>query len=250
MRSRQGTVWASVMVGAVVVGTVVGTFTVPARNNPARGQQQDFSMAEFESQFPVTDVNKSEPADPDERARRRAKGKKYYSGMPITDSGNRITVSSEWDVYLPALPVSESDLILIGEVVDAQAYLSDDKTVVYSEFTVRVGEVLKNTSGGALAEGGSITADRQGGRVRFPSGRMTLQYVRGQGLPRVGRRYALFLTHDDQERGARIVTGYELRDGRVIPLDNPAGGRHPIATAYKDADETVLLHDLRAAIAR
>jgi hypothetical protein len=140
-------------------------------------------------------------------------------------------------------------LVLIGEVTDAQAYLTGDKEWVYSEFTLRVREVLKNTTALAVSEGGSLIADREGGRVRFPSGHITLQYVHGQGMPRVGRRYALFLTCDRQEQSSHVLTGYELRGGRVFPLDNPAGGQHPIATAYKDADETLFISDLRTAIA-
>lgn len=237
------------IISAVIVGGAIAAFSVPAQDNSARGKEQKSRMEEFESQFPITDVNKPEPADPDKRAKRRARGGKYYGGIPVTEGGKIVTIYSEWDVDLPALPVAKSDLILMGEIVDAQAYISNDTAAVYSEFTVRVGEVLKNTRGVTLAEGSSLAADRQGGRVRFPNGGTSLQYVQGQGLPRVGRRYVLFLTLTNQEQGAHILTGYELRGGRVFPIDNPAGGQHPIATVYKDADETSFLNDLRAAVA-
>jgi hypothetical protein len=42
-----------------------------------------------------------------------------------------------------ALPTHISNAVVIGEVTDAKAYLSEDRTSVYSEFTIRVGEVLK-----------------------------------------------------------------------------------------------------------
>lgn len=157
--------------------------------------------------------------------------------------------NTEWDIGLPALPVAKSDLVLIGEVTDAQAYLSNDKTAVYSEFTIRVDEALKNISNITLGQGSSLIAERQGGRVRFPSGHTTLQLVRGQGMLRVGRRYTLFLTHNNQDQSTSILTGYELRTGRVFPIDNPAGGQHPVASVYKEADETAFLNDLRAAVA-
>jgi hypothetical protein len=250
MRGYKKTSLLLLITSSVMVGTVIATFSVPAQNNSAPGKQQKFDRTEFENQFPVTDTTKPESSDPEKRARRRAKGKKYdYAGIPITESSDTLTVSSEWDVGLQALPVSKSDLVVIGVVTDAQAYLTNDKTGVYSEFTIRVDEVLKNAGNFTLTQGSTLVADRQGGRVRFPSGHTTIQFVRGQGMLRVGRRYTLFLTHNGQEENAHILTGYELVGGRVFPIDNPAGGQHPIATVYKEADELSFLSDLRAAIA-
>lgn len=235
---------------ALMVGTAIATWGIPAQDSSVPGKQQKFNRAEFESQFPVTDVNKPEPSDLDKRAKWQAKGKKYKRiGISITESSELITYNTEWDIGLPALPVSESDLIIMGEVTDAQAYVLEDKTWVYSEFTIRVDEILKNTGNVMLTKGSSLVADRDGGRVRFPSGHITLQYIAGQGMPRAGGRYALFLTRDGREQSTHILTGYELRGGHVFPIDNPAGGQHPIATAYRGAEESAFLNDLRAAIA-
>lgn len=251
MRGYERTSLVILIISAVMAGTVIAAFSVPAQDNPAHGKkQQQFDRAEFESQFPVTEVNKAAPSDPEKRAKWRARSKKYAGvGSRITERSNLITVNNEWDIGLPALPVAKSDLVVIGEVTDAQAYLSSEKDWVYSEFAIRVDEVLKNTLNVTITEGSSLIADRDGGCVRFPSGRTTLLYVSGQGMPRVGHRYALFLTHSDQEQGAHILTGYQLRGGRVFPIDNPAGGQHSIATKYKEANETFFLSDLRAAIA-
>lgn len=249
MRGHGRTSLVLVVLSAVMAGTVIAALSVPAQDDPARGQQQKFDEVEFESQFPVTDVNKPEPADPEKRAKWQAKSKKYAGvGLRITERAELVTVTLELGIGPAALPVSLSDAVVIGEVTDAQAYLSSEKDWVYSEFTIRVDEVLKNTLGVALTEGSSLIADREGGRVRFPSGRTTLLNIPGQGMPRVGRRYALFLTHPDQEQGAHILTGYELRGGRVFPIDDLGGQRHPIAK-YKGADETSFLSDLRAAVA-
>jgi hypothetical protein len=165
---------------------------------------------------------------------------------PISDEGDTITINDEWDIGLPALPVSQSGMVVIGEVVDAQSYLSVSKDWVYSEFTVRVEEVLKNASGVTLTTGGSIDVNRDGGRIRFPSGHTILQYTSGQGMPRPGERYALFLTFDAQDQDAHILTGYELRGGRVSPLDHLAA---PEAAKYTGADEKSFLSALRATIA-
>ncbi|MDT7688991.1 MAG: hypothetical protein QOE46_1750 [Acidobacteriota bacterium] len=237
------------IISALIVGAVIGTSGVPAQDNSAPRKQQDVDKAEFESQFPLTDVNKPKPTNPGKRDKWRAKGKKYKGiGLSITDSSRWISVNTEWDIGLPALPVTQSHLIVIGEVTDAEANLTEDKDWLYSEFTVRVDEVLKNTSNVTLTRDSSLVVDREGGRVRFPNGHITLQFIPGQGMPRVGRRYTLFLICEEQEQSIHILTGYELRDGRVYPIDNPAGGQHPIATMYKEADETSFLNDLRTAI--
>jgi hypothetical protein len=244
MQSYKRIPLALLIVSAVMVGTVIATFNAPAQDNSARGKQQRLDRAEFETQFPVTDINKPEPSDREKRARRQARGKKHdNAGIHITEGSDTITVNTEWDIGLPALPVAKSDLILIGEVTDVEAYLSNEKTAVYSEFIIRVDEVLKNTSNLAPTQGSSLIADRQGGRVRFPSGHTTLLFVQGQGMPRVGRRYALFLTHTGQEQSANILTGYELRGGRVFPIDSPVGKQ------YKEAEETIFLNNLRTAVA-
>lgn len=232
---------------ALIVGAAIAISGGPAQNHSTPGQWQKADRAEFESQFPITDANKPGPSDPKKHAKWKAKSKKYKGmGPPITGEGETITINDEWDIGLPALPVSKSDMVVVGEVVDAQAYMTEGKDWIYSEFSVRVEEVLKNVSNVTLTLGSSIDVNRDGGRVWFPSGRITLQYTAGQGMPRLGQRYALFLSLDTQDQGAHILTGYQLRGGRVFPLDNPAG---PSTAEYKGVDERSFLNDLRAAIA-
>lgn len=160
--------------------------------------------------------------------------------------------SLDWEAGLSALPVDKSHAVIIGEVIGAEAYVSNDKTGVYSEFTVRVGEVLKNKSNVPIVIGNAVDIERPGGRVEFPSGQTALVFTRAQGMPRIGKRYVFFLSHDfplqgHQNNDLYILTGYELRAGRIIPLDEPSG--HPI-TAYKGRDVASFLEDLRAALAK
>lgn len=152
-----------------------------------------------------------------------------------------------------ALPTRTSDLIIIGEVKDAKAFLSEDKTAVYSEFTIRVGEVLKSSSSWSAKPGAQVTALRPGGGVRFPSGKVRKFLIDGRTLPRAGARYAFFLKYDDLAEAFYIVTGYELRNGKVFPLDGiPKYGtdKHPFApySKYINVDEAAFLADLRADI--
>ena len=105
---------------------------------------------------------------------------------------------------------------------------------------LKVDEVLKGNE--ELLSG--IVAEREGGRVRFPSGVIFRYFVDGRGIPKVGHRYLLFLKQLD-DGDFSIVTGYELVGGRVAPLD--VTGVVPFAK-YKGADETEFLSLVRDSI--
>jgi hypothetical protein len=229
----------------VLIVTAMAALRGQDQDRSSSKEQKTISKEEFESQFPIADYSAPELADPVKRAKRKAKSKKYdNSEMSVSPSGDVTSSFEHWATGLSALPVNRSCAVVIGEVLGAQAYLSNDKTGVYSEFNIRVDKVLKNASA-SLATGKDIVVERPGGRVRFPSGHVNQYFTVGQGMPRVGRRYILFLTGNEQD--FQILTGYEIRAGHIFLLDNPGGG-HPI-TAYKGMDEALLLNDLQVAIA-
>ena len=245
MRSPAKTSFLLFAVLAIVVITAMATLRGQDQNQPTREKQQKIDKEEFENQFPIADYSAPEPTDPEKRAKRQAKSKKYdRSDMSVSASGDVTSSFIHWATGVSALPVEQSSAVVIGTVLDAEAYLSNDKTGVYSEFNVRVDDVLKNDNSTSLVAGKDIIIERPGGRVRFPSGHVNQYFTVGQGMPRVGRRYVLFLTGAEQD--FQILTGYEIRKGRIFLLDNPGTG-HPI-TAYSGADEASFLNDLRAEI--
>jgi hypothetical protein len=63
-------------------------------------------------------------------------------------------------------------------------------------------------------------------------------------MPRIGRHYVLFLKYDDQGQDYHIITAYELRNKRVLPLD--MGERFSV---YKDADIGTFLNTVHQAVA-
>ncbi|MDT7808092.1 MAG: hypothetical protein QOJ70_1905 [Acidobacteriota bacterium] len=238
---------------AAIVATLTTTTTLRGREQvgdkatlPKRQQEQE----EFESQFPATGFEASEPTDPDKRALRQKKSKQYDNSHFVNrgDASSAATESvffDEWDAGLPALPSSQSEVIVIGDVTDAQANLSNDKTGIYSEFTVTIEEILKNGTPATLAVNSAVCLDRQGGAVLYPSKGKYLYRVAGQGMPRVGRRYVFFLKATDLAQTFRIVTAYELRSGRVFPLDSAEQ-----FNVYKGVEATKLLDALWSVIGR
>lgn len=207
------------------------------------------------SRFPVADFQDPEPVDPGVRAAREAKGRKYDDKhmRQISDDTYQIFAGADWDVRLPALPVERSAAVVIGVVRSAHAYLTPDKTGIYSEFQVAADTVIKNDPNNMIKDGATITVERRGGRVRMPSGRIVISWVSHQNMPRVGGRYLLFLTHqfetpNDTPKDFYLLTGYELRDGQVDLLDDTLPG-HPI-TRYRGMSETTLLSDLFNTVAK
>jgi|SRR5919205_525145 hypothetical protein len=206
------------------------------------GQGRHQSRPIDENRFPIADYAAPEPSDSSERSKRQARGKKYDK------SPWNIYPEAQWsmarthalDFNLPALPFAKSSAVIVGQITGAKAYLSNDKTGVYSVFNVQVHEVIKNSSPLSLSTGSSLEVERDGGRVRFPNGQ-TLIYI-ATDMPQVGLRYVLFLTNAQSQSDFEILTGYEFREGKVHPLDDL-----PNLYTYENADETTFLNRLRTA---
>lgn len=245
----------------LTAGLVKVAASLPTQSQTVSNPSQDENIDP--RQYPVANYGASDASDPKERNARRAKSARHNSTGDINPKQLILTENSPPELFaLPdshvtaatAIPAAESDIAVLGEIVQARAYLSEDRTNIYSEFTVRVQEVLKNTSTGTLFPGASITAERPGGALRFPSGKTLLRGSLGRNMPRVGRRYVLFLRHDDGE-SFNIITGYELREGRVFPLDHAAVGQGKSKQfanyeRYSGADETMFLTEVREIFAR
>lgn len=211
---------------------------------PGRGQEQKQApkaQKKFDAnRYPIADYLAPDPADPTERTKRHEKSKKYDKSQwgvnPDSTSGTK-TLVDYVDLGTPAFPFEKSSVVVVGQVTDAKAYLSTDKTGVYSVFTVQVAEVLKNSLRTPLT---SIEVEREGGSVRFPSGRLHFYLINEQEMPQIGQRYVLFLTKTKEEPNLQILTGYELCDGKVYSLDNL-----PNTRKHENVNEEDFLSELR-----
>ena len=234
----------------IAVTTALAVLPNRGRIGSAFTAQEKTSKGENEEKEkrPVAIYSAPLPSDPVERALRRARNSRYdnrgirMDELPPDTTGRGVL--SHWWEYMPSLPSAESDAVVLGEAVGANAFLSNDKTGAYSEFTIRIEEVLKD-SRRILTPNTSLVAERDGANVQLPSGRTILYSIAGQGTPRIGRRYLFFLKYNDQGEDYSILTGYELREGRVFPLDEIG---HFIN--YKGADENTFSNAVREAVAR
>jgi hypothetical protein len=199
------------------------------------------SRDELDKRLPIVDYNEPKPTESSDRARRLAKDRRHNLGNhPITEGMTESSTVYHWPENFPALPVEQSTSIVTGEILEANAHISEDRSGVYSEFVVNVDKVLKDKWGIAS----SVVAEREGGRVRFPSGSTFRYFVDGFGIPEVGHRYLLFLKRFE-DGGFSIITGYELLKGRVIPLDRSGVVRFDI---YNDSDAERFITEVLEAI--
>jgi len=233
----------------VFIISVIGL--IIAQNGTGRTTPKDTKTKQ--RTLPIVEFNSPEPTDDKIRAKRRENSARYdgSSSQPIQDVpsiSGRIW-APHWSNGIAALPVSRSDAVVTAVVTSANAYFSNDKTAVYSEFSAQIDEVLKDTSS-SLAARTLIPLERFGGAVRFPSGAVQEFFATGQGMPLVSHRYLFFLKKEPYD-SFTIITGYELGE-TVLPLDGAAveEGRGAYAfDKYDGFDTTEFLQIVRTAIA-
>jgi hypothetical protein len=226
---------------SVLLVCVFGAITLAGLHSGSAWNRQ--KQDDGASEYPIADVVAAEPIDPKQILKKRAKSEKYkqyknYIGPGVV----RASEIYHWPPGFPELPVVQSDAVIVGEVITASAHLTEDKKAVYSEFTLCVSEIIKD-SRTPLAVGTFVTIDRAGGRVRYPSGKISQFSLDGFGMPRVGRRYLLFLK-GDVDQDFQIITGYELRNGLVFPLDKSTSSDTNF-DIFKNSEEGFVLNKVR-----
>lgn len=203
---------------------------------------------EFQKRFPTARYDEPEEQDSARREKRQLAGKRYEnagglveSTLPIWENEERVLQTDKY-LSVPAIPVNESELIVIGKVLEAAAHLSNNKKNVYSEFTVQIDEILRDTTGN-IKKDGSITVDREGGFVEYKNGLRRLHRIGALSMPQVGGKYILFLKNPEKGPNYAIINGYELKDGGVINLTSSTE-----TISYFGMDQTILLSRIRKAL--
>jgi hypothetical protein len=126
---------------------------------------------------------------------------------------------------LPLIPLKESAFAFVGQVTKMQPWLSEDRTHIYTEASVHVGEVLKSPEGFSLPPDRMLITDQIGGAIKVPSGHILRDNTRSgfMGRPYVGGRYVLFVREIHEGKDLEVLRAYELRDGKVFKLAEDGG---------------------------
>ncbi|HEX6032984.1 MAG TPA: hypothetical protein VFY83_01075, partial [Anaerolineales bacterium] len=235
---------------SITLLTVFAIIVVMAGHQMNIVQSAAQGAAEDKESVPIADYDLSKPLANRDYALWWIKGSRYDGRSRIIESpegSGRTTDVIHWFTDVPAIPASESDLIVVGQPLSANAFLSKNRQYVHSEFTINIETLLINNDRSPVVPtvnpGDRITASREGGAVRFPSGRVQQYRIYGQGMPQVGRKYVLFLKRNEPNPDYFILTGYELKDNKVLPLDAV-----DLYSAYKGRDASDFLNLVREKI--
>lgn len=198
----------------------IATATVTA----SQSNREDYRK--INERFPTVDYDdKQDLPDPEKNAKRKAKQKRYNDtalvASHVQPGTDEAALFLEPHSTLPALPVAESDIVVVGTIGTAQALLSESKRNVFSEFTLIVEDVLKSKIQG-VRQGSVLTIDRVGGHVKYPNGQRVLYRITDVNMPQVGGRYLLFLTSKHNYQDLSILSAYQLTPDGAIPLDELA----------------------------
>jgi hypothetical protein len=214
----------------------------PVKQQPQRSPKGEID--ELKRQFPKVDYDAAEPSDPNERKKRKEKGKRFDKLGGVSSEPTRYSsgLRNHWEINLPALPIAQSNAVVVARTLSRTAYLSNDKGAVFTELCINIDEVLKSTDN-SLQKDSRIDVNRLGGVVRYRTGEESLLFVNGQNMPAEGKRYLFFLKAIPNSHDFTIITGYELGTSSVTPLDTP-----PQFAQFEGVDVSVFLDTVRRAL--
>ena len=146
------------------------------------------------------------------------RGRTYNRGndrQHFTQSAEVSTVTG------PKIEFAFSPFVVIGTVRDQQSYLSEDSQGLYTEWTIQLDSVWSQLDPPRLKPGVTIAVNRVGGSLRMPSAEVRTTTVSGIEEPFSPQgRYLLFLRYDDEADWFDLDKAWEVRDGRMVPVDS------------------------------
>ncbi len=241
-----------IMWGLVFLMVLV-TITISYGTRDSYSQQDDSVKQESQSKedltkYLIVDYDAPKPADAEKLKQREIKNKRFDNYHVVSSKPHPETdgVILNYDEMLPSetIPIEKSNLIVTGQIVSGEAFLSNDKRAVYSEYIVAIDEILKGDNPN-FTTGSTITIDRFGGYVRYPNGQKVLYKLSELDLPTVGSRYVLFLKTSGKSSNYQIITGYEIKEDIVKPLDDSF-----VIRKFREKKEKEFKEEIRSKISK
>jgi hypothetical protein len=110
------------------------------------------------------------------------------------------------------LPQDLADAIVVGKIVNVQAFLSNSRGAVYTESTIRVEEVIDSRQ--TVSSSRAIVVVQEGGTIVTPAGRTLAQEVRGGGKElEKGGEYLFFLRNLPALKAYGCRKAWQLANG-------------------------------------
>jgi hypothetical protein len=199
----------------------------PQPNSQPKTQRMDLPVTAYKNEDARETLSRGREGELEIRRRLRYNNR-YKIGSPEWNK-MKIMNTSQSVCDLPllgkntgALPLAYTDLIVIGKVNSADAFLSADHTNIFSQFSISIERIIQ---GGkeplpAAVVGQSITIERHGGAVVFSTGERVERGGCFNRMPAVGQTYIFFLKSQPQTSDFKINTAFEITGkGQVAALD-------------------------------
>jgi hypothetical protein len=139
---------------------------------------------------------------------------------------------------LPELPLDESDVVVVGDVVNAQPFLTYSESILYTEYMVQLQDTIKIQT--PIKD--PLAVLRRGGKARLGDGRVIEYNIRGQGDPiLVGQRYLFFLSYHQEADAYHVNKMWHVENG-VIKAAYPA--EKAAASRFQSENDGRLLSDV------
>lgn len=149
-----------------------------------------------------------------------------YNGQGLMPGAKVVELQKDWDSLstinhwwrgVPALPFAVSDAVVVGTVKERHAFMSQDESGVFTAFETDIEEIFIDKSGSLQTET-RVPLIRMGGKVKFPSGKVQTYSIHNLDPPKKNAKYVFFLRRVNGLDWS-IVTGYQMVDGKISPLD-------------------------------
>ncbi len=209
----------SAFVGIVSTFSITKTQSQTANNQKQQKSEDDMPFVVYETSQKSNEITR-------ERSKRNEKfDKSSWVRKDVSEDSTRVSRINHWQLGLPNLPFIKSDAVVVGTIKSSEVHLSNDKTGVYSEFSVQVDTVVKDNQNNQIIINKNIVVQREGGQIKYPSGKILPYLTYGQELPILQNRYVFFLTYDKERQTYCIVTGYEISSGKITALDGKGSSK-------------------------
>jgi len=245
-KDSQSNLVAVVGIVAMTIASWLGTASAGSISKVFAQKENPEQKKKWQAINPVDEA--AEPLDTHKRTLRQAKNRRYNSqrsDQVLTEQPPDVVIGRIDETPGPSpLPFGESNAVILGTVVVAQPYLTEDKKSIYTEFTVRVEEAFKSDIPAHMWTENLMVLDQEGGALRLTGGRILRYYVGGiSRLPNLNGRYVLFVSLNHNNQDLTILTGYEVHNGKVVSLEDGED-----KSEYANWDEETFLGKLRSAV--
>ncbi|HKF49286.1 MAG TPA: hypothetical protein VKB38_18140 [Terracidiphilus sp.] len=182
---------------------------------------------------------------------------KTSGDLTLTNAGDLERSAPGRDLNEPPYPppalvdlACYADAVVVAAPVAGVSHLTSDKGTIYSDWTVHVEEVLRDTPKAPIGGSETITVVRAGGKLVIDGRTVTVKAVDFPAF-QPGGKYLFFLTYIPQTGAFRVRTQWSFNlvlDKESSKKPHPYGDSPYLVGSIPSASPEELLTDARAAI--